>query len=377
MRQIIFFIALICFSLLFISQVSSICLTSTDDYASEVILNKPGTSYNLNMLINAKNIIKEGDKYILQSVYNQSLAVILEKQADLISGASALSIRLQLPLKIVKKQIPYFKFSTTLSNVKLNMSDKEYDGWKINCLEGFPTPQCEFTKDKTSILVSLVSSSKYDISIETNEQLSDCGMSCDGICMGTSEKKCIERHLKNDIQDILKHAKLVSVFEEMLSSYRILGTGSILIEDLAPETQISIDWKAAMNQELEILRKQNIISLSDSDINNITILADKGTAGNSRVVYSKDQNGTEMWLYYPDSLFPTLNKLKNCNDFSVSLLPAGSLSFDKQQRISTYYLIPLLITIFLFLLFLILIIIARLIDNRKKRKLRAATRLRG
>jgi len=375
MIKIIFFIALIFFSLLFVHPVFSICLNSVDDYASEVILNKPETSYNLYMLMNAKNIIKEGDKYILQSAYNQNLAVILEKQTELTSVASQLSIRLQLPVKIAEKQISYFKFSTTLSNVKLNISDKEYDGWEINCLEGFPIPQCEFKKDKTSIVVSLVSSNKYDIFIETNEQLSDCG-SCDGVCLGTSEKKCIDRILKNDIQDVLKHAKLISVFEEMLSSYRILGTGSIIIEDLAPETQINIDWNSAMKQELERLRKQNIISLTDSDINDIKILADKGTSGNSRIVYGKDKNGSEMWLYYSDSLFPTLNKLKNCNEFPVSLLPVGGLSFEKQQ-ISTYYFIPLIITIFLFLLFLVLTTVARLIDKRQRKKLSAATRLRG
>ncbi|MBM3234568.1 hypothetical protein FJZ19_05760 [Candidatus Pacearchaeota archaeon] len=369
MKQFIFFIAIISFSLLFVYPVSSVCINSADDYASEIVLNKTKINYNYYNLANAKNIIKEGDKYILQSAYSQNLAVILEKDN------SDLSVRIQMPVKIVKKQIPYFKFSTTLSNIKINISEKEYNGWKINCLSGIPIPQCEFDKDKTSITLSLVSSNKYDVNIEINDELYDCG-ACDGVCIGTGEKKCIYRALKNDIQDILKRAHLISVFEEMMSSYRILGTGNILIEDLEPEIQESIDWKTAMNRELEELMNQNIISLSDSDINSITQLASQGTAGNSKIIYDRDKNNYEKWIYYSESLFSSPEKLKNCNEFSVSLLPAGKLSFEK-QKISTYYLVPILITLFLFLLFLILIIIARLIDKKQRKKLRAATRLRG
>lgn len=366
MKTFTFFAFLLFFSLTLAGFVSAACVNSADDYAVEVVLNKPGVESNLNLLNSAKNVLIEENKYILQSEYNPNIAVILENQHGVVSG---LSFRIQIPVKSEKKTLPLLKFSSSSARGFLNISDKVYNGWKISCVEGSPIPECEFSKENTIVSVNLVSSKKYDVVIETTEDLKVCG-GCDGACVGTIEQRCISQALKKDIEDILKHSGVARSLNELLESYRIISLGTAEKTEISPQYQQPIDWKQAVEQELFRFKQDGIILMSDSDVAEISNLAEQGKAGqNSRIVYGQDTSGRERWLYYYETKFPTLVNLISCYDFPISLVPTGAVSFSGEQPIiKTYYLVPLILTASMIFIFLVLLVVARTIDKSQKKK---------
>lgn len=361
MKICYFFCFSLVFSLIFMFSVYAACINTADNYATEVLLNKKDTSYNIKLLDKADNLIIKDNKYVLQSVYNSNLALILEEQLSPLSG---LSVRLQIPVKSEEKNLPYFKFSLISSKENLSISNEEiYNGWEISCSKGNPPTQCEFNKEKTSILASLISK-KYEIVIETREELKDC-LGCDGKCIISSQPKCIDKKLKKDIEDILEHSGLISLTGDIFSSYKIISIGNAIVTDLTPSATTEIDWGGAMKQELERLRKESMLSIANSDIEDISKIAKQGKSGqNSRIVYGEDTEGEEKWLYYYETKFPFLTKLENCQEFSPSLVPTGMLIFSESE-ISAYYLVPIILTLSLIALLVILIIVARIIIIKK------------
>ena len=375
MKNLYFFCLILLFSITSVFSVFALCINTADNYAVEVLLNNPDIDYNLNLFNSAQNVIIKNNQYILRAEYDSNLALVLEKISLPLSG---LLIRLQLPVKSEEKNLPYLKFSSTAARGIINVSGESYNGWSISCIKGNPPAQCEFDKEKTSILVSSISLNKYEITIETREELKNCE-GCDGRCLIFSgEGKCISKKLKDDIESILKHAGLISSIEEILSSYKLISSGNAVITDLSPEIKDNIDWEEALKQELVRLKRDSIIAITNSDIEAISELAEKGKAGqNSRIVFGEDAKGNKKWLYYYETKFPILTKLENCQEFSLLLLPTGNLIFSGQE-ISTYWLIPLIITLSLVILLILLIITARVINlNKRKRKLKPITSLQS
>lgn len=364
-------------TLLSLPVISAECINSADDYAVEVVLNKPGIGYDLTKLDNAKNILISNNQYILRSDYSSSLATILEKSSDLqCNSLPGLSVRLQIPLKAEEKSFPYLRFTSPPITGSLNISEDIYNDWKVSCVLGNPTPQCEFKKDKTTISANLAGG-KYEITLETKENLKSCAL-CDGICIGSSEKKCIGKLLMADVEDILKHSGLIDSFEQLVTSYKRFTTGNAIITDLSSETTNEVDWSKAISQELNFLKINNILFITGQDIDQISELAKQGAAGtNSRIVFGEDKDGNEKWMYYSQTKFPSLTKLQNCKELSISQIPAGSLSFSGSSNLSSYYAIPIAITSSLLILFFILIVSARLIDSRRKRKLKPITSIQA
>lgn len=372
MKKIIFFMFILAFSLISVFHASGICVNNADNYASEVLLNSPEVSYNLKIFNSARNILIQGNQYILASQYSPNLALILEEQSSPLSG---LSVRLQIPVKSEEPTLPFVKFVATSSRT-LNFSEGNYNNWRISCTQDNPVSQCEFIKDGNTILASLVSG-RYDLTFELRGNFTDCG-SCDGRCI-VSGKTCISKSLKNDLEGLLKHFNLISYsIEEVLSSYRVISSGKSQITDLIPESSQDIDWQEAMKQELKRLKTNGIVLITDSDIEKISELSIEGKAGqNSRIVYGENIYSEKKWLYYYETKFPTLTNLNNCAELPKSLVPTGMVVFTSQQ-ISTYYLIPLVTTIFLIVLVIVLILTARLIDiNKRKKKLKPITSLQA
>jgi len=376
MKRLLF----ITLALIFICSPSvfATCSNSLDSFATEVIINKPDTTYNVNILGNIKNVENVDGKYIMQSSYDPSLALVLEDQSGLTTGkTSGLSVRLQIPVKAEEKQFPYLKLISSINKGKLNVSSSYYNGWDISCMKGIPTPQCEFKKEQTTLLVSLVSPNRYEVILENTDDLKKCS-SCDGACVGLGETRCLDKRLKTSIEEILVYSGVITSFSDFLSSYRIATMGSIAQTDLSPQVSPDeIDWKAAISQELTKLRSLNIISLTTSDIAEISILAEQGTAGhNSRIIYGEDTTDHERWTYYSQTKFCEASKLVNCQDFPISLIPLGEASFES-PKISTYWLVPLVITGSLLVIFFLLVLTARLIDTTRHHKPKAITGLRA
>jgi hypothetical protein len=361
MKKVIFSLIILGFIMAILSQVgvSALCLQSTNNFASEVLLNKPGIDFKLDSLSNAKNVIINQNRYVLQSEYNPNLAVILERDSN------SLSLRLQIPVKAVQTNLQHVKFSSRMLNGKLNVSNGAYNGWTITCLEGDPIQECEFVKGKTNILISLISLENYEFTLESYEELGNCN-ACDGICI-LNVNKCIDRTIKQDIDDLLKYSGFSSSVNELLTSYRVLGSGKVSINELTPEFNGQIDWQSAMKQELTRLRRENILLITNQEIDDISLLSKEGNAGqNNRIVYGEDKQGSEKWLYYYETKLPSLTNLESCEEFTTSLVPTGAITFS-QGQISTLYLVPIVITFFFIVLLVILIITARFITVEKRK----------
>ena len=83
------------------------CIKSSDDYATEVVLNKPDVEYNLNYLATAKNVIlREGKYTFLSHSSDKILVIISEIDEKLTGGRAGLSIKLQSPTK-TKQEIAH------------------------------------------------------------------------------------------------------------------------------------------------------------------------------------------------------------------------------------------------------------------------------
>ena len=80
------------------------CLNSTDSFAAEVFLNKPGGVVHLELFEDAENVAPYGTSLLYRSHADARVAVILDYQVDVVlwsdrKGVSGLDVRLQIPTK--------------------------------------------------------------------------------------------------------------------------------------------------------------------------------------------------------------------------------------------------------------------------------------
>lgn len=181
MRKIFFILAI---ALIFLTApIVSACLSTTDDYAVEVLLNSPNTDYNLALLNSAENINHQDTNLIAQSEYSSNLSLVLSegvKICDQSFCSKSLSIRLQLPVKMVQKQISYLLFISDSAPGQLNISrdSLSYPGWDIECDNIENPQQCEFKENGITLYVNpIANSTKSEIMIELTDSLSNsCSM---------------------------------------------------------------------------------------------------------------------------------------------------------------------------------------------------------
>ena len=357
MKKIIFLTLIIS---IFLSNFVISCTTSLDNFASEVLLNKNTIDSNLPILDNGDNVGNWQGAYVLQSQYNPNMTIILS-QAEEPFCDNCLSVRLQIPAKMETKEINYLSI-LSYSKSLTAINESNYEGWSITCEN---KDQCYFKKDNVEIIINKVST-EYEVNLDVKGKLDSCDI-CNGRCIltGTSSV-CIKRDMKTDIERILVHAGVINNFEDLFVKYKLAGYGTKSTEDLFAESEIRVDWKAAMSKDLNWLRKQGIIHLTDSEISEISELADAGKSGqNSRIYYGEQKNGEKKWMYYYQTKLPELTKFQNCKEFPSSLVPKGVLTFPT-FGISVYYFVPIVITGILFTIIIILIVVARLTSKPKK-----------
>jgi hypothetical protein len=160
-------------SILILSNTASACVNPTNSFATEVLLNKPGVSYNLSGMIESDDVIvkmkevpvgapdtpepqmvvinrnvttidpkpvetrTELDAIVYRSHHNPDVAVILSEDQIPINGewndVKHLSIRIQIPTKEVHRSMPIVQIELTgnmsIADIDLNAS-AEY-GWGV------------------------------------------------------------------------------------------------------------------------------------------------------------------------------------------------------------------------------------------------------
>lgn len=79
-------------------RLAGACFSPADNYAVEVVLNKPGVSYDLSRLSGASRVrYTGGDAYAYRSHYDERLIVLLHEQEVL--GGKYLGVRVQVPVE--------------------------------------------------------------------------------------------------------------------------------------------------------------------------------------------------------------------------------------------------------------------------------------
>lgn len=323
---------------------------SNDNYAVEVLLNKPGTEFYFFNLDKLDSLVVQNNKYLSPSQYSQNLEAIFSQEN--FEGSTKLSLRLQLPTENSEINIPFINFISLIDNTKLSEHADFHQGWEISCT----SQACKLNKQETELTIAQDSKNRYNILIESNE-LTSSGK----ICFSKyGNIFCVGSKLESDISEVLSHIGFVSAFNKLLTSYSLVNVGNKAVGSLTPATNLKPDWQEAMRQELVNLKKKNIIKISDKDIEEIALLAQQGKAGkNERMIYNSDSKSYD--YHYRTSL-PILSPETNSAPFTlVKPKPTNTIT-------NPYYLVPLILTLFLIIIFVVFLIIGRVIAKRKRQK---------
>ncbi len=245
------------------------CFNPTDSFAFEVLLNKPGISYNLTPLKKAENInIKDG-VIIYRSHHNGEVAVILQEIKNPLEG---LSIRLQVPTKFVK-----------VSHAQTTIEVKSDNQLKMN-----------------GEVLKFLKSLGYEVESKTDEDHLKAILKKENVNIAIWSVKADEIH--SGMHIVITNGTSAELMDELKKIALSLGISEEEWNNKGIKTKIAenidlqalhdhlkdFDFKTAIKVELKWLKDNGIVSgLSDSDIEQISKLAKAGLAGhNSRLVWA-------------------------------------------------------------------------------------------
>lgn len=334
------------FLLLPFASAAESCLTSSEEYAVEVVV----PNYDFSTAIRLTDRV-EGNN-VKPSEYSENSLLTIIKETELPDG---LSIRVQLPTEIKEVEQPYIKILSSSAQGQLPAQPAQtIASWSTSCGE----QSCTFMKGDLSLTAAR--SADPEVTLEISRQLNTCSDSCSGFCFSaTSSSRCMDMATESDINNLLRFTRLATNTRELFESYRVVGTENIVVLDVVPTKSTSVDWEEAMRQELVALASKGAISVSNSDIEQISQLAARGQAGqNYRVVYDADSDN---WQYYDTTDDAILTDKRDCQAYKMP--SEGVKTSPESTRI--FYLVPLIITLSGILLLGLLAVVAHII-NRKK-----------
>lgn len=331
----------------------SSCLTSSEDYAAEVVI----PSYKINNLITYEQRIDT--QYVLRSQYDANLLVLVEET----TSPNGLSVRIQLPTEATEIKKPHLKFLSYTEGTPRTNPIPAFAGWQATCSDA----ECSYQKDLITLTTPF--DRTKGVSVEINRALDTCSAACNGLCFAaTTESKCIDGKTKQDLDALLRYTNASADVQSLFTDFRILGSEEINVLDINAATSLTFDWHEAMRQELVYLQSQKVIDLSRADIESITALTKQGQAGhNYRIVYDPV---TRRWAYYNTISNVMLTEDRDCKPYSLP--PLDSV---QHSPINVFYLIPLIITGASLFILVVLVIIARLVSSRHRRHHRSKKNL--
>ncbi len=322
------------------------CLTSSEEYAVEVVV----PNYDFSKAIRLTDRV-EGNN-IKPSEYSENTLLTIIKETELPDG---LSIRLQLPTEIDEVEQPYIKILSSSAQGQLPAQPAQtIASWSTSCGER----SCTFVKGDLSLTATR--SENPEVTLEISRQLNVCSESCSGFCFSaTNTQRCVDMSTESDINNLLRFTRLATNTRELFDSYRVVGTENIVVLDVVPTKGTSVDWEEAMRQELVALASAGAISLSNSDIEQISQLSTRGQAGqNYRIVYDAD---ADSWQYYDMTDDALLTDKRDCQAYKI---PSESVRASPEST-RIFYLVPLIITLGGVVLLGLLAVIAHIINRNK------------
>ena len=246
--------------------------------AVEVLLNKPGISYNLTILKSLKNVIPveysgTREAYAYRSHFNKELTVIVSLQGlkRLEDERYYIAIRLQSPLINITETL--YHYSTSIA--KEITIDKDYIeklGWKIESQaeKGNKQARAVFTRLGKSLAKNVTATIKITTTYRNKETKST-------ITVTIKAKELKDRYI-SEINKVLNYLANTKVSKE---EFKRLTN---------PKFKPKYDeatLKNALKVELKWLREINVIKrLTDKDIERLVDAMRIGYSGwNSRLVY--------------------------------------------------------------------------------------------
>jgi len=362
---------LVILGILILSGTASACVNPTDSFATEVLLNKPGVSYNLSGIIESDDVIvktkevpvletgqpegvptpqaimipennstvmigtatgepietrTELDRIIYRSHYNPNVAVILSDRVPNYNegewgDARHISVKIQIPTKDVHRSMPYIGIGLTedVYTAALDIEACADIGWdfEVSGSGSWTTDDGERRTMRSYLL------RKGDIRI--NVMPADrTSLEETVISVAVNDAKSLSEGAKDEITDVLV---AIGFFEStdiiddtaIISNIREWGD----LESAIGVAADDFDFGAAMKTELEHLRGVGVIvGLTDTDVDEIASAPVRGAAGfNSRIVYEDGE-----WIPYRETGNPILMKLADCGGFPITVLPGETAS---------------------------------------------------
>ncbi len=348
------------------------CSSSSDDYAVEVLINKPETNFNLDVLSDAINISIIEDSYVYRSRIDSNVYVILNPSEE----DNGVLARFQLPTKLVNDKIEKVEI---FSDAVISMPFENL----LLSSAGFTCrgKSCSLKLPNVSVSLNELANTHYSVDVSLynlKEQYCSSMNPCYGYCLPYQGKTvCIGEEYANIIGDIFSRSKITRDFDSFVSiasvSFGIDDTSSII-----PDYSGTVDWKEVVKGELENLRFYSIIQIGNEDIERISEISDAGKAGsNNMIIWGEDENNVEKWIYAnkAKNYFPT----KETNECTATNLPSfvSYVIFEEKSDswsildLPTYYLVPVILTMSLFFILIVLVVVARIISiERRPRKSR-------
>jgi len=340
--------------LLSLQSVWASCLTSSEEYAVEVVIPSQFAGRI------PSEAVALGEWYAFPSTYDSQLLVLL-KQTRTPEG---LAVRLQLPTTIEENTQPHLKLLSTSAPgvVKSNLADT-VGRWSVRCTDS----ECTFTQDAFTITAETRGTPR-EVTLDISEPLAPCSDACSGACIATpTTSRCLPQRYESDIETLLRLANISDSFEELLASYRVLGSEELVIIDIVPSVSPLVNWEEAVRQELVTMRSEGALTLPREDIEAIARLARRGQAGqNYRIVFDTVQDA---WMYYDQTVNPSLTAERDCTPYTSLAgepIPLGA----QNEPISLFFLVPLALGIVGILLIILLALVARLMTYRSRRGMR-------
>ena len=365
-------------SLIFVG-VALACANPTDSFATEVLLNKPGISYDLSGIAQAEGvtlqmgevspsgveIVTEGvpkpqeavtsqqvaqpeegemqteiEAIIYRSHYDPRVAVVLSESGVGPEAREYLSVRIQIPTQEFYSSTPLVEVRLVgqMDVASLDVEQAQALGWETRISgggswtvgggdeeddegnegrdnEGEVISRDAYTLRKGNMQMHIMAAERTSLMEAEVEVTVNDTTSLSDEVRSEIGRVLVVIGFAADERTALENANVEAKVNEWM--------------DLTETVDVSadeFDWQEAMRTELAWLRDKGVIAgLSDAEIEESAAACERGTAGyNSRIVYEAGK-----WPPYRETNQPLLLKGEltggGCSGFSLDTLPEGSL----------------------------------------------------
>jgi len=370
-------------SLVFVG-VALACANPTDSFATEVLLNKPGLSYDLSGIAQAEGVtlqmgevspseveivetaIKEAPKpqqavtgqevappeegetqteieaIIYRSHYDPRVAVVLSESVIGREAGEHLSVRIQIPTRKVHGSTPLVQMRLVgpMDVASLGVEQAQALGWEVHVsgtgswtvgggdVEGDDDDEekeghSEGRQVSRNIYTLRKDNLLMDIMPAGRRSLTETEVK-----VTVNSATSLSDEVRSEVARVLVAIRFATDERTALENASVEAKVNEWM-DLAEAIDVSadeFDWQEAMRTELAWLRDKGVIAgLSDADIEEIAAASRRGSAGyNSRIVYEAGR-----WLPYRETSQPLLLRGEltggGCDGFSLDALPKGTL----------------------------------------------------